>query len=336
MEVQFQKPKEWRWLIDYNWKKKSCKIINSISLLLTLQFCNNGIFYNLEAWVMKTLQSPPVLSFHLIKIIPTQNWRVHFSMLPSVFPLKNNVNTLVLLCLDLLSIIMYFVRCISVCNSCPSVSPSICYYFVRKELALIAASFAHILFITLSAGTCVQLINLNISLLFWLVFAFSLPSNYSLLIFCYLLLTVAGYISTTINDGPGCLMLRCPDPSCRAAVGQDMINLLAPGGDKEKYSRYLLRSYIEDNRKVCPWYGTSISCFCICYNSLFEVFTYCELGHPFFHQISGLKFGENYNTLLFNSFCPPFPVHELPIILTTFMVLCGLCNCLVYLAREGS
>jgi ariadne-1 len=63
---------------------------------------------------------------------------------------------------------------------------------------------------------------------------------------------VAGYISTTINDGPGCLMLRCPDPSCRAAVGQDMINLLAPGGDKEKYSRYLLRSYIEDNRKVCP------------------------------------------------------------------------------------
>ncbi|KAG6768684.1 hypothetical protein POTOM_027611 [Populus tomentosa] len=64
----------------------------------------------------------------------------------------------------------------------------------------------------------------------------------------------SGYISTTINDGPGCLMLRCPDPSCRAAVGQDMINLLAPGGDKEKYSRYLLRSYIEDNRKTkwCP------------------------------------------------------------------------------------
>ncbi|KAL5767130.1 hypothetical protein ACOSQ2_013913 [Xanthoceras sorbifolium] len=24
----------------------------------------------------------------------------------------------------------------------------------------------------------------------------------------------AGYIGTAINDGPGCLMLRCPDPSC--------------------------------------------------------------------------------------------------------------------------
>ncbi|CAA3023341.1 probable E3 ubiquitin- ligase ARI8 [Olea europaea subsp. europaea] len=62
------------------------------------------------------------------------------------------------------------------------------------------------------------------------------------------------YISTSINDGPGCLTLRCPDPSCGAAVGQDMINILAPDGDKEKYRRYLLRSYVEDSRKTkwCP------------------------------------------------------------------------------------
>lgn len=45
-------------------------------------------------------------------------------------------------------------------------------------------------------------------------------------------------------------MLRCPDPSCAAAVGQDMINSLANEEDKEKYGRYLRRSYIEDNRKV--------------------------------------------------------------------------------------
>ncbi|XP_010912799.1 probable E3 ubiquitin-protein ligase ARI8 isoform X1 [Elaeis guineensis] len=63
-----------------------------------------------------------------------------------------------------------------------------------------------------------------------------------------------GYIGTSISDGPGCLTLRCPDPSCSAAVGQDMINVLATDEDKEKYSRYLLRSYIEDNRKTkwCP------------------------------------------------------------------------------------
>ncbi|WOL01279.1 putative E3 ubiquitin-protein ligase ARI8 isoform X1 [Canna indica] len=63
-----------------------------------------------------------------------------------------------------------------------------------------------------------------------------------------------GYISTSINDGPGCLMLRCPDPSCGSAVGQNMVERLASDVDKEKYSRYLLRSYVEDSRKIkwCP------------------------------------------------------------------------------------
>lgn len=65
---------------------------------------------------------------------------------------------------------------------------------------------------------------------------------------------ILGYISTSINDGPGCLMLRCPDPTCDAAIGQDMINLLVSDEDKQKYARYLLRSYIEDNKKVCPRY----------------------------------------------------------------------------------
>jgi ariadne-1 len=45
-------------------------------------------------------------------------------------------------------------------------------------------------------------------------------------------------------------MLRCPDPTCRAAVGIDMVNSLASEEDKKKYARYLRRSYIEDNRKV--------------------------------------------------------------------------------------
>lgn len=63
-----------------------------------------------------------------------------------------------------------------------------------------------------------------------------------------------GYMATSINDGPGCLMLRCPDPSCGAAIGEDMVNKLLVEEDKEKYLRYLVRSYIEDNRKTkwCP------------------------------------------------------------------------------------
>ncbi|KAK9087918.1 hypothetical protein Syun_030312 [Stephania yunnanensis] len=65
---------------------------------------------------------------------------------------------------------------------------------------------------------------------------------------------LSGYISTSINDGPGCLMLRCPDPSCGAAVGQEMINKHAVDEDRQKYSRYHFRSYVEDNKKTkwCP------------------------------------------------------------------------------------
>ncbi|MCO5548081.1 hypothetical protein L7F22_001538 [Adiantum nelumboides] len=64
----------------------------------------------------------------------------------------------------------------------------------------------------------------------------------------------AGYIHTAINDGPGCLTLRCPDPNCHAAVGEDMVLSLVSDDDREKYSRYVLRSYVEDNRKTkwCP------------------------------------------------------------------------------------
>lgn len=62
-----------------------------------------------------------------------------------------------------------------------------------------------------------------------------------------------GYISTSINDGPGCLTLRCPDPSCGAAIGQDMVNNLSSADDKDKYNRYFLRSFVEDNRKVVSW-----------------------------------------------------------------------------------
>lgn len=62
---------------------------------------------------------------------------------------------------------------------------------------------------------------------------------------------MVGYICTSINDGRGCLLLRCPEPSCNAAVDPDMIDKLAPCEEKEKYSQFLLRSYIEDNREVC-------------------------------------------------------------------------------------
>ncbi|WCJ38898.1 RING/U-box superfamily protein [Euphorbia peplus] len=87
-----------------------------------------------------------------------------------------------------------------------------------------------------------------------------------------------GYISTSINDGPGCLMLRCPDPSCGAAIGQDMINKLASDEDKDKYFRYFIRSYVEDNRKTkwCPAPGCDYAVDFVVGSASFDVNCRCS------------------------------------------------------------
>ncbi|EXB68667.1 putative E3 ubiquitin-protein ligase ARI7 [Morus notabilis] len=90
----------------------------------------------------------------------------------------------------------------------------------------------------------------------------------------------AGYISTSINDGPGCLLLRCPDPSCGAAVGRDMINSLVSDEDLRKYSRYLHRSYIEDNKKTkwCPAPGCDYAVNFVGDNENYDVSCLCTYG----------------------------------------------------------
>ncbi|PIA60417.1 hypothetical protein AQUCO_00300132v1, partial [Aquilegia coerulea] len=60
------------------------------------------------------------------------------------------------------------------------------------------------------------------------------------------------YIRTAIRNGPECLLLRCPDALCDAAVGRDMVHLLVSDEEKEMYSRYIIRSQVEANSKVQP------------------------------------------------------------------------------------
>ncbi|KAI8566981.1 hypothetical protein RHMOL_Rhmol02G0085700 [Rhododendron molle] len=88
------------------------------------------------------------------------------------------------------------------------------------------------------------------------------------------------YMRTSIDGGPGCLMLRCPDPSCSAAVGQDMISRLASDDDKGKYARYLLRSYIEDNRKTkwCPAPGCEYAVEFVVGSGGYDVACSCSYG----------------------------------------------------------
>ena len=62
------------------------------------------------------------------------------------------------------------------------------------------------------------------------------------------------YVSVAIKDGVGCLTLRYLEPHCNAVVDRDSIDLFAKKDDKERYSQYLIRSYIESNKKYkwCP------------------------------------------------------------------------------------
>ncbi|GJR18593.1 zinc finger, C6HC-type containing protein [Tanacetum coccineum] len=66
-----------------------------------------------------------------------------------------------------------------------------------------------------------------------------------------------GYVSTAILDGPGCLTIKCPEPSCDAAVCPDMVKVLAKGEGKKNYDMFWLRSYVESNKNIkwCPGPG---------------------------------------------------------------------------------
>ncbi|XP_047332215.1 probable E3 ubiquitin-protein ligase ARI8 isoform X2 [Impatiens glandulifera] len=137
------------------------------------------------------------------------------------------------------------------------------------------------------------------------------------------------YMNVSIDGGPGCLMLRCPDPSCGAAVGQCMVNQLATDQDKDKYARYVLRSYVEDSRKTkwCPAPGCDyaiefvigssgydVACFCshgFCWNCSEEAHRPVDCGTVSKWILKNSAESENMNWILANS--KPCPKCKRPI-----------------------
>ncbi|KAL6900970.1 hypothetical protein ACP4OV_005646 [Aristida adscensionis] len=137
-----------------------------------------------------------------------------------------------------------------------------------------------------------------------------------------------GYISAAISGGPGCLSLRCPDPSCGAMVLQGLIYKLAKDEDKEKYARFALRAYVEDSKKTkwCPApdctcavefvgdenYDVSCNCkFIFCWNCAEEAHrpVNCETVSKWILKNSAES--ENMNWILANS--KPCPKCKRPI-----------------------
>ncbi|KAK1264491.1 putative E3 ubiquitin-protein ligase ARI8 [Acorus gramineus] len=61
------------------------------------------------------------------------------------------------------------------------------------------------------------------------------------------------YIGTRVKNDDG-LSLRCPDPSCEAAVDRNMVSRLASADDREIYDRRFVRSYVDiNNKKKIKW-----------------------------------------------------------------------------------
>ncbi|KAI3971118.1 hypothetical protein MKW92_013659 [Papaver armeniacum] len=147
-----------------------------------------------------------------------------------------------------------------------------------------------------------------------------------------------GYIGTSISDGPGCLKLRCPEPSCNAAVGEDMVDALVCEASKEKYSRYLLRSCIEGNKryKWCPAPGCSsviefdlgsenrvVTCKCkykFCWSCSEEVHRPIDCSTIAKWKEKNRSESENVNWILANS--KPCPKCQRPIEKIMFCWLC--------------
>ncbi|CAO2150051.1 unnamed protein product [Urochloa humidicola] len=56
-----------------------------------------------------------------------------------------------------------------------------------------------------------------------------------------------GYIAAAVGDGAArCLSLRCPEPSCTAAVVRELVDAAADADDRVRYARFELRSFVDD------------------------------------------------------------------------------------------
>jgi ariadne-1 len=65
-----------------------------------------------------------------------------------------------------------------------------------------------------------------------------------------------GYLGAAVGDGARCLSLRCPEPSCGAAVVRELaedVLAVAGGEDAARYARFWLRSYVEESTGRVRW-----------------------------------------------------------------------------------
>ncbi|CAN6373432.1 unnamed protein product [Urochloa humidicola] len=93
-----------------------------------------------------------------------------------------------------------------------------------------------------------------------------------------------GYIHAAVSNGPRCLSLQCPDTSCPAAIVGDLVAAVGATADTERYARFALRSYVEDNGgriKWCPGRGCGRAVRFVGDADEATTEVLCECGHVF-------------------------------------------------------
>eukprot|EP01080_Neovahlkampfia_damariscottae_P005380 gene5380-9187_t len=62
------------------------------------------------------------------------------------------------------------------------------------------------------------------------------------------------FLTVSINNGPSCLHTKCPYPKCNNVVDESLISELVDKEIKIKFTKYLSRSFVDDNPRIkwCP------------------------------------------------------------------------------------
>jgi ariadne-1 len=58
------------------------------------------------------------------------------------------------------------------------------------------------------------------------------------------------YLHVSIDDGPSCLNVTCLYKSCKFVVNEKIVNQTVDPKRKEKYTKYLSKSFIDDNPRI--------------------------------------------------------------------------------------
>ena len=91
---------------------------------------------------------------------------------------------------------------------------------------------------------------------------------------------IVDFIQFEVQTGPGCSALQCPSEKCNCKLPESLVRLVAPETCYEKFSSFMLRSFVEINRS-CRWCPAPGCDFAVEYPGGGMIDVKCACGHNF-------------------------------------------------------